>query len=190
MLQVDPRQPPEASRRKSPASSRARGKRQRALGHAATCPKLAPGNRALGRASGKSTRFWEPHELAITRRSPRSGPMLPPKHRGSERKFTPDDGLASSLGRKNSESASGQSGKYPKRAHGCRCFESREGKLGARFGSLGNIPEPSPRRSLLRVEHEKTASVLRVMRLRTRSSPRTVLLRENSEVALARAFDN
>ena len=41
-----------------------------------------PRNRVLGRASGKSTRFLVPQELAIARRSPRSGPMLLPKHRG------------------------------------------------------------------------------------------------------------
>ena len=36
----------------------------------------------------------------------------------------------------------------------------------------------------------KTASVLRVIRLLARSSPWTILLRENTELALARAFGN
>ena len=62
----------------------------------------------------------------------------------------PGHGLASSRARGNSGSASGQSGKYPKRALGCRCFESRNGKLEANFGSFGKFPEASRRKSPLR----------------------------------------
>ena len=81
----------------------------------------------------------------------------------------PGHGLASSRARGKSACASGQSGKYPKRALGLPLLRVVLWKTRSAPRVIRQISRSRPETSLLRVEREKSACVLRVSASFTRS---------------------
>src|SRR5574338_530968 len=138
-----------------PASSRARENCQRASGHSATCPGLSLDDiapRKHGTCFGSSIRKFEAGSgtsIRIERTHVRCVLRVEPRVDSRNMSAIP---------------------------------HNRE--LGRAFGKSTRFW------ALLRVGQVKTASVLRVIRLLARGSPWTILLRENTELALARAFGN